>query len=74
MLKQLCEGHNTRMQNYLREQRDNLVSIDLVRLTVEVLHVLSESIDSRTLVLVSEVCSKKVFVVEGIVTDDVTVL
>ena len=58
MLQQMCEGHNLQMQNYLREQPDNLSTIDLVTQSVELLHVMTENIDEKTLPLVVQVRNK----------------
>ena len=55
MLQRLCEGHNLKLQNYLREQSDNIQTTDLVSLTVELLHVMIETIDNYTIPLVMQV-------------------
>ena len=61
MLQQMCEGHNNKMQNYLREQPDNLSTIDLVTQSVELLHVMIETIDEKTLPLVVQVWHVQIF-------------
>jgi hypothetical protein len=53
----LCEGHNAVVQNYLRAQGDNYHSIDLVTLTVELLHVIGERIALNTIDQINQVCS-----------------
>ena len=57
MLQFMCEGHNSKLQNYLRVQPDNILNIDLVSLSVELMHVMSESIDSHTIHLLVQVGS-----------------
>ena len=51
----MCEGHVSVLQNYLREQHDNLAQIDLVALSAQVLHIMVERIDDKTLPLVIQV-------------------
>ena len=55
MLQFICDGHNSTLQNYLREQPDNIMSIDLVSLAVELMHCMSESIDDHTIHLLVQV-------------------
>ena len=55
MLEQMCEGHNNVLQNYLRVQTENIHTIDLVAESVELLHVLIEGLDDKTMPLVIQV-------------------
>jgi hypothetical protein len=55
MLQRMCEGHYSVLQNYLREQPDNINKIDLVELAVEVLQTVAEGLDDKTLPLVNQV-------------------
>ena len=63
LLQLLCENHNTWQQNYLRDQRDNQRSLDVLSTTVEVLNRLckntismnNEMDEQELLVLVSGV-------------------
>ncbi len=55
VLQMMCEGHNRDLQEYLREQPDNIRSIDLVTLTVELLHVVAEKINGDTIHQIDQV-------------------
>ena len=55
MLQRLCEGHNVQIQEYLQIQSENLQTVDLVSLTVELLSCMSESIDGHTIHLIVQV-------------------
>ena len=57
MLQQLCEGHNTILQNYLRVQPDNIRSMDLVAQTVEYLKVLVVDINEDNIEQLTQVCA-----------------
>ncbi len=52
----MCEGHNFQVQNILREQPGSHVKVDMVRLSVELLHVMVEKIDSFAMPLLVQVC------------------
>eukprot|EP00004_Rigifila_ramosa_P007532 TRINITY_DN1851_c0_g1_i3.p1 TRINITY_DN1851_c0_g1~~TRINITY_DN1851_c0_g1_i3.p1 ORF type:complete len:2531 (+),score=660.03 TRINITY_DN1851_c0_g1_i3:1073-7594(+) len=54
VLQLLCEGHNSEMQNYLREQADNVQSFNLVSETVEYLLQLERYIGPPTISLCSQ--------------------
>ena len=58
VLQQMCEGQSTVLQNYLRVQTENLHTINLVSEIVELLHVLVEGLDNKTMPLVVQVCCK----------------
>eukprot|EP00760_Papus_ankaliazontas_P008757 PhM_4_TR13920/c0_g1_i1/m.70620/K04958/ITPR1; inositol 1,4,5-triphosphate receptor type 1 len=47
-MQNLCEGHNLALQNYLRVQADNVVSVDLVREVVFLTRALFRHIDEVT--------------------------
>ena len=49
VLQALCEGNNTALQNYLREQPDNLTTVNLVALATEGLGVLVQELDSGSM-------------------------
>ncbi len=51
LLQLLCEGHFSDMQNYLREQEDNQISINALEPMIAVLELTAKSIDRRTLAL-----------------------
>ena len=73
LLASLCEGHNTALQDYLREQSDNIRTTDLVSLTVELLHVLIESLDSHTMPLVVQAVDSLIEFVQGCVPNQLAV-
>lgn len=49
LVQLLCEGHNEEVQNYFRDQRDNVVSVNVVAEIAEVLDVISASEDDLVL-------------------------
>jgi len=49
LVQLLCEGHNENVQNYFRDQRDNVVSVNVVAEIAEVLDVISASEDDLVL-------------------------
>ena len=73
LLENLCEGHNVELQNYLREQTDNIRTTDLVSLTVELLHVLIEGLDNHTMPLVVQAVDSLIEFVQGCVPNQLAV-
>eukprot|EP00053_Salpingoeca_punica_P017480 m.168492 g.168492 ORF g.168492 m.168492 type:complete len:2590 (+) comp17217_c0_seq4:243-8012(+) len=65
VLQLLCEGHNSQMQNYLREQPDNMRSIDLVSMTVELLRTLVTDITDDNIELVIQTMETLVEFAQG---------
>ena len=48
----MCDGQNTNMQNYLREQKDNLISVNVIAEVAVFLQNFSLDIDRETMDLV----------------------
>ena len=65
VLRNMCEGHNTRLQTYLSFQSDNLRSIDLVAATVAYAKELASAIDMHNIHLVSEAFYTLIEYVQG---------
>lgn len=73
MLQQMCEGHYNDMQEYLREQPDNLRSIDLVTLSVDVLNLVITDINDKSLSLVIQTLGTLIDGVQGCIPNQIAV-
>ncbi|XP_070538210.1 inositol 1,4,5-trisphosphate-gated calcium channel ITPR3-like [Ptychodera flava] len=56
-LGQMCDGQNRELQDYLREQPDNIKSVNLVAETAKLLELVYANIDDSTIGLVNELFS-----------------
>lgn len=65
MVQLMCEGHNRDMQNYLREQPDNQISINTLEGIVALLEVLSKCIDRVNLPLALQTLATLTEVMQG---------
>jgi inositol 1,4,5-triphosphate receptor type 1 len=65
MLQYMCEGYNMECKAYLREQTDNIRSIDLVSETVEFLRTTIEEIAEDNIELISQTVETLVEVCQG---------
>ncbi|XP_077987360.1 inositol 1,4,5-trisphosphate-gated calcium channel ITPR1-like [Glandiceps talaboti] len=57
ILGQMCDGQHSNLQNYLREQPDNIKSVNLVAETAKFLDLVYANIDDSTIALVEEIFS-----------------
>ncbi|KAK2148285.1 hypothetical protein LSH36_505g01003 [Paralvinella palmiformis] len=55
MLGLMCDGQNKTLQNYLREQPDNIKSVNLIAETAQFLGLIYSSINNNTIDLVTEI-------------------
>ncbi|EDV25315.1 uncharacterized protein TRIADDRAFT_55241 [Trichoplax adhaerens] len=55
VLASMCDGQNTTLQNYLREQLDNIKSVNLVAETAKYLHMLYDNINSNNISLTTQI-------------------
>jgi hypothetical protein len=55
ILQNLCEGHNKKLQDYLRHQPDNMRSVDLVTETLHYAKELAREIDADNVALMTQV-------------------
>ncbi len=66
MLQLLCEGHNSRMQNYMRHQLGNIRHVDLVTLTAQLMHVMVEEINTSNIDVLVQVRHEEIVLIVGL--------
>jgi inositol 1,4,5-triphosphate receptor type 1 len=72
ILQNLCEGHNAVLQDYLRQQPDNMRSIDLVTETVHYAKELVLEVDGHNIALVTQTITTLVEFAQGCVDNQHT--
>eukprot|EP00056_Hartaetosiga_gracilis_P010415 m.153526 g.153526 ORF g.153526 m.153526 type:complete len:2653 (+) comp13309_c1_seq5:67-8025(+) len=65
VLQYMCEGHNLKIQNYLRDQPDNIHPINLVNVAVEFLTSSLEEISPDTIELITQTVETLVEFAQG---------
>ncbi|CAD5113406.1 DgyrCDS2578 [Dimorphilus gyrociliatus] len=73
LLGLMCDGQNTTLQDYLREQPDNIKSVNLISETARFLSLLYSSIDSHSIGLVTELLGTLVEFTSGNATNQTVV-
>ena len=65
VLAGLCDGQNTDIQNYLRDQYDNLKNIDIVGESANFMSLLYSSVNSSSIGLVTQLMDSLIEMVQG---------
>lgn len=73
LLGLMCDGQNTTLQDYLREQPDNIKSVNLISETARFLSLLYSSIDENTIGLVTELLSTLVEFTSGNIANQLVI-
>ncbi|KAI0240007.1 hypothetical protein LSAT2_009288, partial [Lamellibrachia satsuma] len=54
MMGSMCDGQNTILQDYLREQPDNIKSVNLIAETAQFLSLIYGSVNNKNIILITE--------------------
>ncbi|KAI0208429.1 Inositol 1,4,5-trisphosphate receptor type 2 [Lamellibrachia satsuma] len=54
MMGSMCDGQNTTLQDYLREQPDNIKSVNLIAETTQFLSLIYGSVNNKNIILITE--------------------
>ncbi|KAI0212013.1 hypothetical protein LSAT2_003099 [Lamellibrachia satsuma] len=54
MMGSMCDGQNTILQDYLREQPDNIKSVNLIAETTQFLNLIYGSVNNKNIILITE--------------------
>eukprot|EP00043_Microstomoeca_roanoka_P019214 m.213666 g.213666 ORF g.213666 m.213666 type:complete len:2617 (+) comp16958_c0_seq4:400-8250(+) len=65
VLQYMCEGHNFQLQEYLRDQPDNIHPINLVNVTVDFLATMMEDVSNDTIELIIQTIETLVEFAQG---------
>ncbi|KAJ3330189.1 hypothetical protein HDU76_006242, partial [Blyttiomyces sp. JEL0837] len=73
LLQLIVEGHNYRIQEYMRVQPDNIKTFDLVKSTVDYLHAVVPMADNQIMPLIIQVFDTIIDLAQGCTRNQVTI-